>query len=280
MSPELVRQRRYSPGVDIFASGIVMYMLLTGGQHPLFKSDDFQTEKYKKQLLALESFVFPDHLSPLAANLFHRLTKFNLQMRYTAQEALRHPWITRLNKTLIPMTLQDKIENIQTEHNFRTKINLMLFLSNVSHCENYFENSSFQEYKKLLSKVANKIDKWHEKRQGDSELNEKFSRDEDFIELEQSPSKFESTDEEQEDMNSIEQNDQENSYSETTGQFKMRLLTTSKQRSEEPSKTSKLRSGGKSGNRVNGSKTMTGDTAKRLSNGEMIETMNEGEFSS
>ena len=68
----------------MFAVGIVMYMLLTGGEHPLFNSDDFTTEKYKKSLLALSQFKFPEHLSPLAANLFYRLTKFNISVRYTA----------------------------------------------------------------------------------------------------------------------------------------------------------------------------------------------------
>jgi hypothetical protein len=68
----------------VFAVGIVMYMLLTGGEHPLYNSDDFTTEKYKKSLLALSQFKFPEHLSPLAANLFYRLTKFNISVRYTA----------------------------------------------------------------------------------------------------------------------------------------------------------------------------------------------------
>ena len=48
MSPELIQKKRYTPGVDVFASGIVLYMLLTGGAHPLYKSSDFSTEKYKK----------------------------------------------------------------------------------------------------------------------------------------------------------------------------------------------------------------------------------------
>ena len=61
---------------------------------------------------------------------------------------------------------------------------MMFFLSNVSHSENYFDNKSFQDYKRLLQRVTNKIDKWYDKRQGDSELqNEKFSRDEDYVEL-------------------------------------------------------------------------------------------------
>jgi len=174
-----------------------MYMLLTGGEHPLYNSDDFTTEKYKKALLALSQFRFPENLSPLAANLFYRLTKFNISVRYTAQEALRHPWITRLNKTLIPMTLQDKIENMQTEHNFRSKIGMMLFMSNVSHSENHFESNSFQNYKKLLSKVTTKIEKWYDNRDIGSLNGEKFLKDEDYVELDHSPDKFESSGEEE-----------------------------------------------------------------------------------
>ena len=203
MSPELIQKRRYSPGVDVFAIGIVMYMLLTGGEHPLYDSDDFTTDKYRKSLLALSQFRFPEHLSPLASNLFHRLTKFNTSMRYTAHEALKHPWITRLNKTLIPMTLQDKIENMQTEHNFRSKIGMMLFLSNVSQADNYVENSTFQDYKQLLKKVTFKIEKWYEKRQSGALNGEKFLKDEDFVELDNSPDRFEDSSEEIEETEEL-----------------------------------------------------------------------------
>ncbi len=48
MSPELIKKKYYSPGVDVFAAGVVLYMLLTGGQHPLFNSKDFSTERYKR----------------------------------------------------------------------------------------------------------------------------------------------------------------------------------------------------------------------------------------
>jgi len=120
-------------------------------------------------------------------------------MRYSASEALRHPWITRLNKTLIPMTLQDKIENMKTERNFWSKISMMLFLSNVTHSETYFESDPFIQYKKQLSKVTVKIEKWHDKQQSDSKRAERFSRDEDFVELNSSPNKFETSSSEAED---------------------------------------------------------------------------------
>ena len=93
------------------------------------------------------------------------------------------------------MTLRDKIENIKIEDSFRTKIGMMMFLSSVSHSENYFENQSFLSYKNLPNKVSNKIEEWHDKRQCKLEqLNERFVKDEDYVELDASPTKFDSSD--------------------------------------------------------------------------------------
>jgi len=97
------------------------------------------------------------------------------------------------------MTLQDKIENMQTEHNFRSKIGMMLFLSNVSHSESYFDNNSFKAYKELLKKVTGKIEKWHDKRNQDGLNGEKFLKDEDYVELDESPSKFDTCSENSDD---------------------------------------------------------------------------------
>ena len=107
------------------------------------------------------------------------------------------------------MTLRDKIENIKIEDSFRTKIGMMMFLSSVSHSENYFENSSFLSYKNLLNKVSNKIEEWHDKRQCKLEqLNERFVKDEDYVELDASPTKFDSSDNDEDnytlDFNSIQ----------------------------------------------------------------------------
>ena len=106
------------------------------------------------------------------------------------------------------MTLRDKIENIKIEDSFRTKIGMMMFLSSVSHSENYFENASFLSYKNLLKKVSNKIEEWHDKRQCKLEQrNERFVKDEDYVELDASPTKFDSSENDDDnytlDFNSI-----------------------------------------------------------------------------
>jgi len=40
MAPEVAFQKDYSKSVDIWSTGIIMYMLLTGGDHPLYESKD------------------------------------------------------------------------------------------------------------------------------------------------------------------------------------------------------------------------------------------------
>lgn len=49
MAPEVALKKEYSRSVDIWSTGIVMYMLLTGGNHPLFTSKD-DPESYKDKL--------------------------------------------------------------------------------------------------------------------------------------------------------------------------------------------------------------------------------------
>ena len=77
MGPEQLLKQEYSKSVDIFATGIIMYMLLTGGGHPLYDSKKFEVNKYKQDLLALTKFSFPSNQSNLARNFFYRLTNFN-----------------------------------------------------------------------------------------------------------------------------------------------------------------------------------------------------------
>lgn len=40
MAPEIIFQADYSKSVDIWASGVIMFMLLTGGRHPLYVKGD------------------------------------------------------------------------------------------------------------------------------------------------------------------------------------------------------------------------------------------------
>jgi serine/threonine protein kinase len=79
MAPEVAFSQEYTKSVDIWSIGIIMYVVLTGGKHPLFIDDEDTIETYKKKLQDLGpkgKFEVPEgSFSWLARNLFFRLTK-------------------------------------------------------------------------------------------------------------------------------------------------------------------------------------------------------------
>lgn len=199
MAPEVALKKEYSKSVDIWSTGIIMHMLLTGGTHPLFTNED-DPETYKYKLSQLNQLSFPSHLSELAKNLFMKLTKFNIAQRYSAQDALKHPWITRINKTNIPLTLPDKMNQMEIADKLQTHLSAIYFASVVNVKQkikgrngNYSdEEQDMQKYKRLLDKVTKKIDKWHDEKNLRDQ--EKFELDDEFIEVEGSPMNFSSSD--------------------------------------------------------------------------------------
>lgn len=52
MAPEVVagNHNEYTRSVDIWATGVIMYEILTGGKHPLFDYISDNNESYKSKL--------------------------------------------------------------------------------------------------------------------------------------------------------------------------------------------------------------------------------------
>lgn len=50
MAPEVALSQEYTKSVDIWSIGIIMYLILTGGKHPLFNFNEDTYESYKKKL--------------------------------------------------------------------------------------------------------------------------------------------------------------------------------------------------------------------------------------
>jgi calcium/calmodulin-dependent protein kinase I len=40
MAPEIIQNKKYSKSVDVWAIGIIMHLVLTGGKHPIKSEDD------------------------------------------------------------------------------------------------------------------------------------------------------------------------------------------------------------------------------------------------
>ena len=104
MSPELINRQSYDMTIDIWATGIILYILCSGGKHPIFNMG-MNNEEYYEIFNQKNSFSFPEHFALLARNLFMKMCKFNKQYRYDCYKCLRHPWITRNPNNDIPTTL-------------------------------------------------------------------------------------------------------------------------------------------------------------------------------
>lgn len=74
MAPEVAFNHEYTKSVDIWAIGIIMHILLTGGKHPFYNKETDTSVTFKKKLAAMKKVKPCEELSWLAKNLFQRLT--------------------------------------------------------------------------------------------------------------------------------------------------------------------------------------------------------------
>lgn len=118
MAPEMIQNKSYNESVDVWACGIILYILASGGSHPIFNKD-MNTEEYVSLLLNFSEWNFTDEFPLLARNLFLKLCKFDKIHRYETLKALRHPWITRSASSSIPETLIESYKKIDMTKKFR-----------------------------------------------------------------------------------------------------------------------------------------------------------------
>ena len=215
MAPEVASKKDYTKSVDIWAVGIIMHLLLAGGKHPFYIKESDTVESFKKKLLSLKKVQPDQNTSWLAQNLFLKLTNIQAHQRYTAKDALKHPWITRKQMDNIPKSFMEKMTNMEYETNLKQKIQLLLFAGLVKEKnDTAFTNEKFQNYKKKILHVSNKINKWHE---GLTKTKfEEFQYDKDFVGNMNSPSKFSDSEVEEASSPSISSNSDIETITKTT----------------------------------------------------------------
>ena len=121
MAPEQIEKKSYSQTVDVWALGIILFMLLNNGKHPFYLKGDSRKELAKK--IRKGSFKFYNKVSFMANNLIRKLLEINPDWRYTAEKAMRHPWITRNKNDEIPKTFN---EILSWRNNLKNSKDLLL----------------------------------------------------------------------------------------------------------------------------------------------------------
>lgn len=186
MAPEIIENKDYNKSVDLWSIGILTYMLISGGVHPFYKKG-MDTKTYTELLKSCPKLTFDDSkFSKLAIDLISKMLNSQTIDRYNTDQALKHPWITRWNESVIPITYNDLLKNFEIEDKMRQAVMAMFFCSVVKAQDDPDAIKPQPKYRALMDKVTIVIDKWQNQLKKTD-----FVNDEDFIEYQASPSKFE-----------------------------------------------------------------------------------------
>ncbi|XP_038151691.1 calcium/calmodulin-dependent protein kinase type II subunit gamma isoform X15 [Cyprinodon tularosa] len=138
LSPEVLRKDPYGKPVDIWACGVILYILLVG--YPPFWDED-QHKLYQQIKAGAYDFPSPewDTVTPEAKNLINQMLTINPAKRITADQALKHPWVCQRSTVASMMHRQETVECLR-KFNARRKlkgaiITTMLVSRNFSACK-------------------------------------------------------------------------------------------------------------------------------------------------
>uniref|UniRef100_A0A8C5CND8 calcium/calmodulin-dependent protein kinase n=1 Tax=Gadus morhua TaxID=8049 RepID=A0A8C5CND8_GADMO len=138
LSPEVLRKEAYGKPVDIWACGVILYILLVG--YPPFWDED-QHKLYQQIKAGAYDFPSPewDTVTPEVKNLINQMLTINPSKRITAQEALKHPWICQRSTVASMMHRQETVECLK-KFNARRKLKVTRTLCQII-CSNNFDQT-------------------------------------------------------------------------------------------------------------------------------------------
>ncbi|RLU24457.1 hypothetical protein DMN91_002546 [Ooceraea biroi] len=120
LSPEVLKKEPYGKPVDIWACGVILYILLVG--YPPFWDED-QHRLYAQ--IKTGSYDYPspewDTVTPEAKNLINQMLTVNPGKRITASEALKHPWICQRERVASSVHRQETVDCLK-KFNARRKL--------------------------------------------------------------------------------------------------------------------------------------------------------------
>ncbi|XP_046419884.1 calcium/calmodulin-dependent protein kinase type II alpha chain isoform X4 [Neodiprion virginianus] len=120
LSPEVLKKEPYGKPVDIWACGVILYILLVG--YPPFWDED-QHRLYAQIKAGAYDYPSPewDTVTTEAKNLINQMLTVNPTKRITASEALKHPWICQRERVASVVHRQETVDCLK-KFNARRKL--------------------------------------------------------------------------------------------------------------------------------------------------------------
>ena len=162
MAPEQIEKKLYFLSVDIWSIGILMFMLLNYGKHPFYIKGELKKDFDKK--IQNCKITFYNKVSPMAKHLIFKLLEPNPSWRYTASQALKHPWITRNKNDEVPLTFNEILNKTNMQKVGRGILGSLIFINFITKKKKFFIDKKYINacsYYDERAKIKNKrkIDK-------------------------------------------------------------------------------------------------------------------------
>ena len=145
MAPEQIQKKSYYYSVDIWSIGILMFMLLNNGKHPFYQKGDSRQDFIEK--IKERKINFINKVSYMAKNLIYKLLEPNPSWRYSANLAIKHPWITRNAKDDIPLTFNEVLNKNNNKKNAITLMLVSIFLNQAKKISSINNKTNFNNGK-------------------------------------------------------------------------------------------------------------------------------------
>ena len=141
MAPEQIEKKLYFLSVDIWSIGILMFMLLNYGKHPFYVKGELKKDFNKK--IENCKITFYNKISPMAKHLIFKLLEPNPSWRYTAAQALKHPWITRNKNDEVPLTFNEILNKSNMKKVGRGLLGSLIFINSITKKKKYMIDNKY-----------------------------------------------------------------------------------------------------------------------------------------
>ena len=138
VAPEILKGGEYDEYVDLWSTGVIIYILLCG--YPPFQGATGTNQMYKKIKRGQYSFPSPawDNISLIAQDCIRGLLTVDPKLRMSGKQLLQHPWIIQSTKklknkksevNLINKAYSNLLSNYIHRKKFRRGVSLVITLN-------------------------------------------------------------------------------------------------------------------------------------------------------
>jgi serine/threonine protein kinase len=138
LAPEMLQRHSYDKAIDMWALGVIVFVLLCGCLPFDDDSSRIASDAAARKKFALRFPKWASTLSASAKDLLHNLLEINPKNRFTAEQALNHPWVSgrtvQSNSFLqSPQILGDRRKDMRND--FQNVVSQGAVSANVAHSQ-------------------------------------------------------------------------------------------------------------------------------------------------